>query len=169
MISAPLKLFRSFQTEGFDCGIPVLNEWLLRQALAIQQAGGAKTFVAIADGRVVGYYSLTVGTVDHGAAPARSGKGMGGHPVPALLLARLAVDVGYREQGIGTGLLKDAIIRALQAAELAGIRAVLVHARDGAARCFYEQYGFEPSLLDPLQLMLPLKDARKMLEGMKCA
>ena len=110
---------------------------------------------------VVGYYSLAVGAVDHAQAPARVKKGLARHPIPVMVLARLAVDVRYQGQKIGQGLLKDALLRTVQLAEQAGIRAILVHAKDSQARSFYERFDFEPSPLDPLQLLLLVKDARK--------
>ena len=167
MISAPEKLVAGHQTECFDCGHLVLNDWLQRFAITNQQAGTTKTFVVCNEGRVVGYYSLAVGAVDHAGASERIAKGIARHPIPGMLLARLAVDRQHMGQGIGKGLLKDAIARTLQAAELAGIRAILVHAKNDKARAFYELFGFESSPLDPLQLMLLLKDARKTLRGAK--
>jgi predicted N-acetyltransferase YhbS len=110
---------------------------------------------------VVGYYSLAVGAVDHAQAPARVKKGLAHHPIPVMVLARLAVDIRYQGQKIGQGLLKDALLRTVQLAEQAGIRAILVHAKDSQARRFYERFDFESSPLDPLQLLLLVKDARK--------
>jgi predicted N-acetyltransferase YhbS len=110
---------------------------------------------------VVGYYSLAVGAVDHAQAPARVKKGLARHPIPVMVLARLAVDVRYQGQKIGQGLLKDALLRTVQLAEQAGIRAILVHAKDSQAHRFYERFDFESSPLDPLQLLLLVKDARK--------
>ena len=110
---------------------------------------------------IVGYYSLAVGAVDHTQAPARVKKGLARHPIPVMVLARLAVDVRYQGQKIGQGLLKDALLRTVQLAEQAGIRAILVHAKDSQARRFYERFDFESSPLDPLQLLLLVKDARK--------
>jgi predicted N-acetyltransferase YhbS len=110
---------------------------------------------------VVGYYSLAVGAVDHAQAPARVKKGLARHPIPVMVLARLAVDVRYQGQKMGQGLLKDALLRTVQLAEQAGIRAILVHAKDSQARRFYERFDFESSPLDPLQLLLLVKDARK--------
>ncbi|MGI8425275.1 MAG: GNAT family N-acetyltransferase [Actinomycetota bacterium] len=151
--------------EGFDCGRPALNDWLGRYALANQQASAATTFV-VCDGEVVvGYYSLAVGAVDHVQAPPRVKKGLARHPIPVVVLARLGVDRCYQGRKIGPGLLKDALLRTLGLTEQVGIRAVLVHAKDSEAASFYERFGFEPSPLDPLQLLLLLKDARKAIES----
>lgn len=161
LISAPEKLGPAHDTDGFDSGVAALDLWFRRHALASQRADTARTFVVCQGKTVVGFHSLAVGAIDQASAPARVTQGIGRHPIPVMLLARLAVDRRHAGQGIGRGLLKDAILRTTQAAELAGIRAILVHAKDAAARSFYEKYGFEPSPLDPLQLLLLMKDARK--------
>jgi predicted N-acetyltransferase YhbS len=158
--AAPVPLSADNDCEGFDCGNPVLNEWLRRYALQNQRAGATRTFVACLENRVVGYYGLAVGAVDYAGASERVRKGLARHPVPVMILARLAVDVAHQGQRIGQSLLKDAVMRTLQASEFAGIRAILVHAKDDSARGFYERFGFEPSPLSPLQLMLLLKDAK---------
>lgn len=163
MISAPETLAAVHRTDGFDSGSAVLDEWFRRHALAAQRAETARTFV-VCDGKAaVGFYTLAVGAVDHATVPPRIAQGVGRHPIPVMLLARLAVDRRHAGRGIGKALLRDAILRAVQAAGFAGIRAILVHAKDDAARSFYEKSGFEPSPLDPLQLLLPMKDARKTL------
>ena len=164
MISAPEKLSANHVLGEFDCGRPALNEWLRRYALLNQQAETSRTFVVCSEKKVVGFYSLVVGAVDHVAATARVAKGVARHPVPVMILARLGVDTRYKGQGIGKGLLKDALLRTVQAADLAGIRAILVHAKDDGARAFYEKIGFESSPLDPLQLMLLMKDVRKTIK-----
>lgn len=163
MISGPVRLAAEHRTDGFDSGVSHLDDWLRRHALAAQQAETARTFVVCEGARVVGFYALAVGAVDHAAAPRRVTRGVGRHPIPVMLLARLAVDRRYAGTGIGKGLLKDAILRTTGAADFAGIRALLVQAKDETARTFYERHGFEPSPLDPLQLMLLMKDARKAL------
>jgi GNAT superfamily N-acetyltransferase len=139
---------------GFDCGSEELNRFLMRFALTKQQAGAARTFVALFEQTVVGYYSLAVGEVAYDGAPARLSKGLARHPVPIMLLARLAVRLGFQGRGVGAGLLKDATRRTLQAAEIAGIRALVVHAKDEDACRFYDHFGFAPSLTDPLHLYL---------------
>jgi len=123
----------------------------------------AQTYVACRGEAVVGYYSLTVGSVERDAAPARVAKGLARHPIPVVLLARLAVDVREQGQGIGKGLLKDALQRVWGAAKEVGIRAILVHAKDAEARAWYEQFEFEPSPTDPLHLFLLVKDIEAQL------
>ena len=152
------------QVAAFDCGSPALNEFLTRHALTNHQSGSAKTFVATSDGHVVvGYYSLGVSQVLYADAPPRLLKGVARHPIPVVLLARLAVDHSWQGKGLGPGLLKDAILRVLSAAEGIGVRALLVHAKDDKAKAFYLHYSFEPLPGYPLHLVLLLKDARKII------
>ena len=158
------KLRADHPIEGFDCGREELNRYLLRYAWANQQAGAAQTYVGLAGDAVVGYYTLAVGQVTHDEAPQRLTKGLARHPVPIMLLARLAVSRGERGQGVGKGLLRDAMQRTLQAADIAGIRAFAVHAKDDARR-FYEKFDFIPSPDDPMHLFVLLKDVRRILLG----
>ena len=163
-LTPPAPLQAHHITTAFDCDETALNQWLQRYALQNQRADASRTFVLCEDARVVGYYSLAAGAVEHGNVPARVKKGLARHPITVMVLARLAVDHRYQGRQIGQGLLKDAITRTLHAAQYAGIRAILVHAKDAKARRFYERFNFEPSPLDPFQLMLLLKDARTSLE-----
>ncbi len=155
------KLDRAQFVDHFDCGYEDLNRYISRFALANQSAGSAQTYVAIAADKVVGYYSLAVGAVAHSQAPARVTKGLARHPVPIMLLARLAVDTSAKGKGLGVALLHDALARTLQAADIAGIRAVIVHAKDDGARRFYEHSDFDPSPTDSYHLYLLIKDLRK--------
>lgn len=155
------KLDRTHIVDAFDCGYDDLNRYISRFALNNQSAGSAQTYVATTDNQVVGYYSLAVGAVAHAGAPARIVKGLARHPVPVMLLARLAVDNRAKGTGLGAALLYDALARTLRAADIAGIRAVIVHAKDDAARRFYEHFDFDPSPTDSYHLYLLLKDLRK--------
>ncbi len=155
------KLDRIHIVEDFDCGHDALNRFISRFALNSQSAGSAQTYVALTDEKVVGYYSLAVGAVAHSQAPTRMVKGLARHPVPVMLLARLAVDNGAKRKGLGVALLHDALARTLQAADIAGIRAVIVHAKDNEARRFYEHFDFDPSPTDPYHLHLLIKDLRR--------
>jgi len=159
--SAPEPLGPHHSLEGFDCGKPTLNDWLLRHARQAQSSGSARTFVVTDDGRVAGYFSLTVGQVDTLEAPERLRKGMGLYPIPVVILARLAVDQRDRGRGLGVGMLKDAIRRTFVIAEQAGIRALLTQPIDEDAARFYRRFGFEASPLREQQLLLLLKDARR--------
>lgn len=157
------KLSPEHGSERFDCGKADLDRFLKRYALINQRAHAAETYVACRAHRVIGYYSLSVGAVHWSDAPERVQRGLARHPVPVMLLARLAVDRSEQGRGIGTGLLKDAILRTDQAADIAGIRALLVHAKDEDARRWYERFGFEPSPTDPLHLFLLMKDLKRLI------
>lgn len=157
------KLAASDQVDAFDCGHVALNQFLQRYALVNQKANSAQTYVCCQDGAVVGFYSLAVGSVDAAAAPTRVIKGLARHSVLVMILARLAVDVAHQRKGLGRALLKDALLRTAQASDIAGIRCLLVHAKDEAARQWYASWAFEPSPTDPYHLFLMLKDLKSML------
>lgn len=154
------KLAATDRVDAFDCGQPALNQFLQRYALVNQKANSAQTYVCCHGDAVVGFYSLAVGSVDPGAAPSRVMKGLARHPVPVMVLARLAVDNKHQGKGLGKALLKDALLRTVQAADIAGIRCLLVHAKDDDARRWYESWEFEPSPTDPYHLFLLLKDLK---------
>lgn len=151
--------------ERFNCGQPALNQFLQRYALLNQKANSAQTYVCCQTGVVVGFYSLAAGSVEPESAPPRVMKGLARHPVPVLILARLAVDQNHQGKGLGKALLRDALLRTAQAADIAGIRCLLVHAKDDAARKWYEAWEFEPSPTDPYHLFLILKDLKALLAG----
>jgi GNAT superfamily N-acetyltransferase len=155
------KLAREHRIDDFDCGQEALNRFLVRYALQNQQANASQTYLGLADDVVAGFYTLVVGEVSYDDAPERLTKGLARHPVPIMLLARLAVRVSWQGKGVGGGLLKDAIRRTMQAAEIAGIRAMAVHAKDDAARAFYEHFDFVQSPTDPRHLYVLLKDLRR--------
>ena len=160
------KLRRDHILEGFDCGKEPLNRFLIRNALQNQQANASQTYVLItARHQVIGYHTLVVGEVAFAAAPERLTKGLARRPVPIMLLARLAVSHYCHGQGIGQALLKDALLRTLQAADIAGIRAFAVHAKDNEARAFYEHFDFVQSPTDPMHLFLLLKDIKALADG----
>lgn len=156
-------LLATDQLDAFDCGQIALNQYLQRFALNNQKANHAQTYVVCSGGRVVGFYSLAVGSVVPGAATPRVIKGMPQHPVPVMLLARLAVDGKHQGFGLGRALFKDALIRTARAADIAGIRALVVHAKNDAARNWYLQWEFEPSVTDPYHLFLLMKDLKAMV------
>ena len=153
--------------EAFDCGIESLNAWLKRHALQAAAAGSARTFVIVDNDqhRVVGYHALAAASIAHADATSRARKGMPRHPIPAALLARLAVDATVHGRGIGAWLLRDAMLRTLSAADEMGIRILLVHAIDENARSFYLRHGFEPSPTDVLNLQLLVKDLDASARG----
>jgi GNAT superfamily N-acetyltransferase len=148
---------------AFDSGKQELDRFLTRFALASQQAQSAQTYVACQGLSVMGYYSLAFGSVSLEQSPERVKKGMARHPIPVMILARLAIDRNMQGKGLGQGLLKDALERTLRAAEIGGLRAILVHAKDDAARNFYEHFNFERSPTDPYHLFLLIKDIQRMV------
>ena len=157
------KLLATDQVEAFDCGEQALNQFLRRYALVNQKADSAQTYVCCRDDTVVGFYSLAVGSVEPQTAPSRVIKGLARHPMPVMILARLAVDKAHQRKGLGRALLKNALLRTAQAADIAGIRCLLVHAKDDAARRWYESWEFEPGSSDPYHLFLMLKDIKAIL------
>jgi len=157
------KLLVTDQTDAFDCGQAALNQFLHRYALLNQKANSAQTYVCCQGDEVVGFYSLAVGSVDPESAPSRVMKGLARHQVPVMILARLAVDKAHQRKGLGQALLKDALLRTAQAADIAGIRCLLVHAKDDTAQRWYQSWEFEPSPTDPYHLFLMLKDLKNLL------
>jgi len=162
-LSGPELLTVGHDVREFDCGKQELTEWLRRYALQDQQAGSARVFVVHRGGRIVGYYALAAASVEPETAPERVKRGLARHAIPVILLARLAVDLAEHRKGVGAALLKDALRRAVAAAEEIGARAILVHAKDEEARAFYEKFDFESSPTDPLHLFLLMKDLRAAL------
>ena len=157
------KLRRDHNLAAFDCGNVTLTTWLKKFAWPNQQADSSKTYVAVRENRVVGYYALAAGSVHKHETPERISKGLANHPISVVLLARLAVDLTEKGKGLGKALLVDALRRVEEAADIIGVRAVMVHAIDDAARRFYEHFEFDHSPIDPFQLMLLMKDIRRAL------
>ncbi|EXJ15808.1 GNAT family N-acetyltransferase [Imhoffiella purpurea] len=157
------KLRRDHPLDGFSSSHEAPDRFLLRHAFTYQQAKASQTYLGLHDDEVIGFYTLVVGEVSYEDAPERLTKGLARHPAPIMLLARLAVAATWQHRGIGAGLLKDAMRRTLQAAEIGGIRAFAVHAKDDEARRFYAHFGFAPSPTDPLHLLLLIKDLRPQL------
>jgi ribosomal protein S18 acetylase RimI-like enzyme len=160
-LSAPEKLNLSHDLSQFQCGEPALDEWLRRRALQNEESGASRTYVICAGRQVVGYYALAGGTVAHAEAPGRVRRNMP-DPIPVMVIGRLAIDIKFQGRGIGPALLRDALLRTLQAAEIAGIRAILVHAISERAKRFYEKWGFTSSPIDPMTLMVTVKEVAKM-------
>ena len=154
-------LRRDHAVDAFDCGREDLNRFLLRFAFSNQQAGASRTYAGLSGSEIIGFHTLVFGQVSHDEAPERLTKGLARHPVPIMLLARLAVSRTWQGKGVGAGLLKDAMRRTLMAAEIAGIRAFGVHATDDGARAWYERFGFIASPVDPFHLFVLMKEVRK--------
>jgi GNAT superfamily N-acetyltransferase len=160
----PIPIGKQHVLDRFDCGIAALNKYLKSYALQNHRAGGARTYVITSECRVVGYYSLAYGSVEVNKAPDRVREGLGRYPIPVMVLARLAVDKSEKGKGLGWGLLRDALARTLKASEIAGLRAVLVNAKDEHAKAFYQQYGFISSPVEEFNLYLLIKDLRKTVQ-----
>jgi GNAT superfamily N-acetyltransferase len=164
--SDPEPLTGGHAIATFASGVESLDTWLHRHARAAVGAGSARTYVVVDrgdDSRVVGYSALAAGAVEPDDVPVRVRAGMPRHPIPVVLLARLAVDEQVQGLGLGAFLLADAVRRTLSAADAIAVRALLVHAIDARARAFYERFGFVASPTDPLHLMVLVKDLRASL------
>jgi len=165
MLSAPLPLADHHQLADFDSGEPSLDDWLKRRAAKNQANGSSRTYVVCegsAQDRVIGYYCLAAGAVGHAEAPSTMKRNRP-DPVPVLVLGRLAIHKDHHLKGIGTALLNDAIRRAIQAAEIAGVTALLVHAISEQARRFYLSRGFIESPVRPMTLCLMLATVEQAL------
>jgi predicted N-acetyltransferase YhbS len=162
VLAAPEPLAPHHELDAFESGAATLDEWLKRRARRNEADGASRTFVLCTDQLVVGYYSLAAGSVLHTAATGKVRRNMP-DPVPALLLARLAVDRAWHGKGLGADLLSNAVSRAIGAAETIGVRAILVHAISNEAKAFYEKHGFRSSPIEPMTLMVTIDEARRML------
>ncbi|MBD1821072.1 GNAT family N-acetyltransferase [Cyanobacteria bacterium FACHB-DQ100] len=160
----PERISSSHQLEGFDSGNTQLDDWLKRRALKNAAEGASRTYVLCEGDQVIGYYCLANGAVAQTEATGRIRRNMP-DPIPVMVIGRLAVDRQWQGQGIGRALLRDAILRTLQAAEIAGIRAILVHVISDEAKQFYEKCGFAASAIDAMTLMIRVKDAIASLSG----
>jgi len=163
-LTAPEHLTAAHDVSAFDSGVPGLDDWLRKRALTNEETGASRTYVVCAGGSVVGYYALATGGVAQAQAPGRVRRNMP-DPVPVMILGRLAVNGGWQGRNLGASLLRDAVVRTLQAAEIGGIRAILVDAVSEDAKRFYERYGFRASPVDPMILMITVADAKKALSG----
>jgi GNAT superfamily N-acetyltransferase len=163
-LTAPEHLTGAHDVSAFDSGVPELDDWLRKRALANEETGASRTYVVCAAGRVVGYYALATGGVAQAQTTGRVRRNMP-DPVPVMILGRLAIDREWQGRNLGASLLRDAVMRTLQAAAIGGIRAILVDAISEDAKRFYEKHGFRASPVDPMILMISLADAKKVLEG----
>lgn len=161
-LSAPVPIAPEHELAAFDSGQPSLDEWLKRRALRNHQSGASRCFVACTGADVVGYYSLSAGAIGHESAPKAMRRNMP-DPLPVLLLGRLAVDKRYHNQGLGSALLRDAMMRAVAVACEAGVFAILLHALTPEAKQFYLSRGFVQSPLQPMTLMMTLETVRSIL------
>lgn len=162
LIGAPEKLSGKHDLSAFASGEPVLDEWLRKRAADNESQGASRSYVVCSGRRVAGFYALAVGAISHTEAPGRVRRNMP-DPVPVMLLGKLAMDQAFQGRGIGAALLRDAILRTIQAADFAGIRAILVHAISERAKRFYEGHGFVQSPIDPLVLMITVAEALRIV------
>lgn len=149
---------------SFDCGVEPLNDYLRKYALQNQKKDATRTYV-ITDGenQIIGYYTLVFGSVSIEETTAEISAGLGKYPIPIILLARLGVDINQKGKGLGKKMMRDALLRAVRASEIAGLRAFLVHAKDESAKAFYEKLGFHPSSHNEFHLFLKMSDIRVSL------
>jgi GNAT superfamily N-acetyltransferase len=161
-ISSPEKLNPTQDLSQFRCGEPELDDWLKRRAHQNKESGASRSYVVCVGRQVVGYYALAAGAAAHRDAPGRVRRNMP-NPIPVMVIGRLAMDSKFQGRGIGTALLKDAVLRTVQAAEIAGIRAILVHAINESAKRFYEKLGFMASPTNPTTLMITVRAAAHTL------
>jgi predicted N-acetyltransferase YhbS len=164
MLSAPEPLGAHHLLDGFTSGVPPLDDWLKRRALANQASGASRTFVVCeSETTVVGYYALAASAVSVSQAVGRFRRNMP-DPIPVIVLARLAVAAAHQGQGLGRGLFQDAARRVVRASETIGVRGLIVHAISEDAATFYRRLGFDPSPLDPMTLMVTLADLRASMK-----
>lgn len=163
-IGAPEPLNASHNIATFDSGEPTLDDWLRKRALPNEQGGASRTYVVTAGGRVVGFYCLASGSVAKQAATGNIRRNMP-EPIPVMILGRLAIDRAFQGRGLGKALLRDGVLRTLQAAAIAGIRAILLHAISEKAKLVYVHCGFSESPLDPMAMMISVAAAEKILSG----
>jgi GNAT superfamily N-acetyltransferase len=161
-LSQPEPLADHHELNAFSCGEPSLDVWLKRRSRANQASGASRTYVVCDRERVVAYYALASGSVSVDASSGKFRRNMP-NPIPVVILARLAVDGAYQGQGMGRALVRDCTLRVLNAADVIGIRGVIVHAISEAARNFYIAMGFDPGPLEPMLLMMTLADIRNAL------
>lgn len=160
----PALITQEVDLTKFNSGKSALDDWLRDHAWQGQTSRTANTFLhQTRENDIVGYYSLSMGSISHDEATQRIRKGTRRHPIPVLLLARLAIDQHFQGQGYGRALLRDVVIRAVNISTDVAFRAILTHPIDKGAFDFYRKYGFEPSPISPGQLMILIKDVRKAL------
>ncbi len=157
--AGPVIMTGDHVADEFDCGKPALDEWLRHRALGNQASGTARTWVVVEDGSpdIVAYYASATASILRSDAPSRIRRNQP-EQIPAILLARMAVDKRHKGKGLGAALLKHFMLKALEVATAVGVRVLLIHAKDQEAQAFYSHFGFVESPLDPLVMMMLLGD-----------
>ncbi|WP_367606784.1 GNAT family N-acetyltransferase [Legionella sp. W05-934-2] len=163
MLKKPVPLDNKIEINNFDSGNQNLDTWFIKNAKQAGGSGSAKTYVVFDDDSPVAFYSLTVGQVEQSEVSKRIAHGMGNYPIPVIILAKMAVSKNYQGKQVGRGLLQDAIKRSLMVANEVGVRAIITHPIVDKAESFYKHFGFEESPLRANQLVLLLKDAKRVL------
>lgn len=159
-----IAIGENFRREDFDCGEERLNVYLHRYARQNHEKNIARTFVAVDDKRrVLGYYSLASASIEFESLPAGHARRLPRYPIPAVRIARLAVDRSMQGKGLGARLLVDALRRILMVSAEVGVHAILVDAKNDKAREFYRRYGFIELRDEPMTLFLPLETVRALL------
>lgn len=166
-LSAPEPLNDEHDLSQFNCGKPSLDNWLKNRALSNHERGFTAVIVVHDAGRVVGYYGLAPTAVVPTAMPRSIRTGQPPDPIPCLLLGQLATDSEWAGRGIGSGLLKHALERCIEAAKLVGGRALIVNAVDEDAAAFWQRRGFQPSKDDPMILFRSIADIAASLAAAK--
>jgi GNAT superfamily N-acetyltransferase len=157
--AGPVILTGDHVLVGFDCGKPALDEWLRTRALVNQSSGTTRTWVAVEEGssEVVAFYASSTASILRASVPTRIRRNQP-EQIPAVLLARMAIDQRHQGKGLGAALLKHFMIKALEVAQSVGVRVLLIHAKDDEAKSFYSHYGFVESSFDPLTLVMLVGD-----------
>lgn len=155
-LKAPSPVADHHDLDAFTCGVAVLDDWLKKKAKSNERTRASRTFVLCNEERVIGYYALATGSVAAKISPGKIRRNMP-NPIPVMVLGRLAIDQEFQGKGLGDALLRDAILRTLQAADIAGIKAIMVHAISEEAKKFYQERSFILSPSEPLTLLLPLE------------
>jgi predicted N-acetyltransferase YhbS len=163
-MEGPIRIQATHATANFDCGLPALNEWLQKHAWSSERSNATRTFVVLEGNEIIAYYSVCFGSVKSAEAPARMSQGQGQYDIGVLVLARLAVSKNWQGRGLGAGLLKEALMKAVSALEYGGLRGVLVHAKDDEGANFYQRFQFERFSEHPLTLSLLMKDIKAVLK-----
>ena len=162
--SSPEAIRATHDASQFDCGVPPLDDWLKRRALANEASGASRTFVTGLSHRIVGYYSLAAASILHDVATSKARRNMP-DPLPAILLGRLAVDRSQHGRGLGASLLRDAVLRIAASAQVIGVRALLVHAISDEAKAFYERFGFRAPPIEPMTLMITIDELQAIVRS----